>query len=169
MLLTADKYLLGHCISRIHEDVYSSIGRAWVRGMEPQEQTLMRTKKTSQRLDMREDLAHFRSVNLKSSRWRLSCAGDATSMPSPLVYDMPCACKQPLAQRAFHLQRWVGAWHHAEHCGPLEKAYLLLKAGRKAAEKAHSLSQHRSEPSAPALTRRVVPWPGIRRYAKARE
>ena len=65
----------------------------------------MRTKKTSQRLDMREDLAHFRSVNLKSSKWRLSCAGDATSMLSPLVYDMPCACEQPSAQRAFRLQR----------------------------------------------------------------
>ena len=67
--------------------------------------TLMRTKKTSQRLDMREDLAHFRSVNLKSSKWRLSCAGDATSIPSPLVYDMPCACRQLLAQQAFHKRR----------------------------------------------------------------
>ena len=38
---------------------------AWVRGMEPQEQTLMRTKKTSQRLDMREGLGPLQVCELE--------------------------------------------------------------------------------------------------------
>ncbi len=52
--------------------------------------TLTRREKTSQRLDMREDLAHLRSVNLKSSRCRCSpvCL-PPRSRPSPLPYAAP--------------------------------------------------------------------------------